>query len=68
VIGIGLDESPPAIVEKRVGEIDDLVNLTTPKGGIHTPQHVDRILARESAITFGSKPIVKAIGNRPQQW
>ena len=31
-------------------------------------QHADRILARDSGVAIGGKPIVKAIGDRPQQW
>jgi len=65
---MSLEESPPAIVENWVGQIDDLFNLTTPKSGIHTLQHADRILARDSGISVGDKPIVKSIGDRPQQW
>ena len=31
-------------------------------------EHADRILARDSGISVGDKPIVKSIGDRPQQW
>jgi hypothetical protein len=31
-------------------------------------QHADRILARDSGVTIGGKPIVKAIGDTSQQW
>jgi hypothetical protein len=42
--------------------------LTASKFGIHMWQHPDRICARDSGVAIGGKPIVKAIGDRPQQW
>ena len=65
---IGLAESPPTTVENRVGQIGDLLDLTAPKVGIRMPQLADKILARASGVAIGGKPIVKAIGDRPQQW
>jgi Putative esterase len=66
--GIGLDESSPTSVENRMGQLTDFFHMTTAKIGIHMLEHADRIPARFSSIAIGGKPIVKAIGDRPQQW
>jgi hypothetical protein len=66
--GIGFDESSPTIVENQVGQTTDFFHMTAPKVRIHLFQHADRIGARVSSVAIGGKPIVKAVGNRPQQW
>src|SRR6266705_5354023 len=66
--GIGFDESSPAIVENQVGQTTNFFHMTALKVRIHMFQHADRIAARVSSVAIGGKPIVKTVGNRPQQW
>jgi len=66
-MGILLDETPPAIVENRSGQIRDFFDPTAPKFGIHMPQFRDRTLTRELGVAIRDKPIVKAVGDGPQQ-
>jgi len=67
-MAMDLDESPPTIVENRMGKVGDRFNLTVPKVSIHQRQHADRILARVSGVAIEGKPIVKVLGDRAQQW
>jgi hypothetical protein len=55
-------------VENQVGQTTDFFHMTAPKVRIHLFQHADRFGARVSSVAIGGKPIVKAVGNRPQQW
>src|SRR2546429_3084654 len=50
-MGILLDETPPAIVENRSGQIGDFFDPTAPKFGIHMPQFRDRTLTRDRKST-----------------
>jgi hypothetical protein len=54
-------------VENQVSQTTDF-HMTAPKVRIHMFQHSDRIAARVSSVAIGGKPIVKAGGDRPQQW
>src|SRR5260370_24122777 len=45
-----------------------LLNLAASKLNLHMRQHADRILARDSGVAVGGKPIVKAIRDTSQQW
>src|SRR5258708_40324155 len=63
-----LAKSPPTIAENRLGQVGKLLNLTASKLNLHMRQHADRILARDSGLAVGGTPVVKAIGDTPQQW
>ena len=66
-IGTGVAKSPPTILENRASQIGDLFDPTASKASIHMRQLADKILARVSRVAMGDQPIVKAIGDRPQQ-
>jgi len=65
---IDLHKGLPAIVENRVAQLRDLVDAAAAQVRIHTRQHADRKLARAWGEAAVGEPIVKTVGDWPQQW
>jgi len=65
--GMNLHDSPPIIVENRVGQIGDLFDPAASKGGIDLRQSANRALARPAGIAIADEPVIETIGDQPQQ-